>query len=207
MRATGFSFGNKQLLKPKLVELPPFEGAWRDLQENQHSLLKRYELLERVAAQRLKVAEKDRFPEFQPQLGYSRNEEGDDFIGIGFSIDLPFFQRNEANISKARSSHSSSRAKLSYFRSERFKEEFKLIYDGATSKREQAKVYEKRVLPSLKKALKGSEKLFQTGQLSLLELWKSQSDFHDALDLSLQLWVEAFNSNIEVTYLTGNMQY
>jgi outer membrane protein TolC len=207
MRMSDLRLKGRTLSKPSAVSLPDFSDIWNDVQENNHSLLNRYKLNKKIAQQRVEIARRDQFSGFEPEVGYSRNEEGDDFVGIGLSFELPFFNRNDSEIKRTETAQTATAATLAYLRGAEFEEEFLLLYNGSMAKMQQVKVYEEKVLPALNKALEKSEQLFQSGQLSLFELWTIQTDFHEALDRSMELSMESFQSNIEISILSGTILY
>ncbi|MCB0328383.1 MAG: TolC family protein [Bdellovibrionales bacterium] len=207
-RLTGFTIGEERLVKPEIESLPPFSRIWTEVKANEQGLIKRYMLQSRLDDEKVRLADTDTLSAgIQPQIGYARNEDGNHFVGLGFTIPLPFFNTNNGNREAARATRDQSSAFLSYFKSKRFKEEFKLLYDGATAKYQQANKYEEEVLPALRSALKSSEELFQNGQLSLFELWTAQTDYHAALDRTTELFVEAFQDHLQLSLISGDLTF
>jgi outer membrane protein TolC len=202
-RLSGKIIEHTNLEKVQLRTLPEISVIWRELEQNESSLLKRYQLWHQLNQEQLHLAKQDRFSAFQPQIGYTRNEDGDHFVGVGFSVALPLFQRNEADIGQRRAQLDASQATLSYLRSNEFKEEFRLLVEGVTAKIKQAETYERTVVPGLKKVLESSEDLFKNGQLTLLELWKAKTEYHDAQDESMAVWGEALALHVELAALCG----
>ncbi|NBW40391.1 TolC family protein [bacterium] len=202
-RLTGKSLPHRPLAKIELNELPGFAFLWNEIEQSDMSVLKRLSAKQQLHRSQENLAQKDRYLSLQPQVAYSKNEDGDNFLGIGFSMNLPLFQGNRAERYRSSSQASATNDRLNYLKSHEFRDEFRLFLHGASAKLQQAKVFQEEVVPKLKEALDSSESLFNNGQLTVLELWEAKSDYHEGLDDSTALWSEVLAMQLEVFVLTG----
>ncbi len=203
LRSTNFDPRDFKLLKPELSTIPEFENFASSLQADQKSLLGRMKARMKLASEQERLARRDSYPEFTPQLTYSRNEDGNDFAGFGFSVPLPFFDSNQAEIKKQQAVRKQQKSQLDYIQSEHFERELRILYESVQIKLKQAQAYEQRVIPMLRESLQLSRKALDIGQGSPLDVWTAQLEFHEALDRSTELWIEAFSGFTELSILCG----
>ncbi|MBD2231473.1 TolC family protein [Phormidium tenue] len=194
------------------LELPPIElvgtsteSILQSVEEGSLPIQTRYELLAKVAREREKLARKDAFPAFSPQIGYQRTEDGGSFVGVGIQFELPFSNRNQAEILRRQGEATYARAKNAYSRSDAFREEVKLSLRSMEALRQQAETYKKEVIPSLVSALGSYEAQFQAGAETVLPIWQAQRELADAQLASLDLWLRMFTARSEVSILLGKI--
>lgn len=194
------------------LELPPIElvgtsteSILQSVEEGSLPIQTRYELLAKVARKREELARKDAFPAFSPQIGYQRTEDGGSFVGVGIQFELPFSNRNQAEILRRQGEATYARAKNAYSRSDAFREEVKLSLRSMDALRQQAETYKKDVIPSLVSALGSYEAQFQAGAGTVLPIWQAQRELADAQLASLDLWLRTFTARSEVSILLGKI--
>lgn len=181
------------------------ESILQSFEEGSLPIQTRYELLAKVAREREKLARKDAFPVFSPQIGYQRTEDGGSFVGVGIQFELPFFNRNQAEIFRRQGEATYARAKNAYSRSDAFREEVTLSLRSMEALRQQAETYTKDVIPSLINALGSYEAQFQAGAGTVLPIWQAQRELADAQLASLNLWLQTFTARSEVSILLGQI--
>jgi outer membrane protein TolC len=202
-KLSGCLIESEHYSRPTLEALPEFSEIWAEIRSNPSGLVKRYSLQAQLKEQELALANSEQISAFAPHLEYSRNDDGDHFVGIGVALPLPIFNRNNSKRKLKSSQTSISKNLLQYVTSPIFQDELRLIHSGIRAKHRQAKTYEEKVLPALREASKSSEELFRNGQLSLFELWTAQNEFNAALKEGLALWLETFDEALKLSLLTG----
>ncbi len=133
----------------------------------------RFELRAKEAAYKkaeaeLRLAIYRQYPNLKVGPSYERESEGGDFLGIGASIELPLFDRNQGIIAEKEYSREKARAEyralLHGLRADAY---------GARQKlrraREEVDAQEKEILPLLRKSRDLVERAFQAGELNVLD--------------------------------------
>ncbi len=125
------------------------------------ALLKR----EEAARARLSVAQADRLGPMEAGLLLSENLDFDSLsVGIGFTMDLPFWNRNEAAIAGAQTSVAAARSELRQFEPARVSAIVKLRYRSAVTAEQSASRYRSEVVPLFETALSQAQDSMAKGQ-------------------------------------------
>lgn len=185
------------------LALPPIERSAVFGNSEALPIAKRIDLLGRLANEQYRLSRLDSFPAFAPRILYNRNEEGTDYVGIGLSIELPFFDRNQAEKMKRNAELNSAKATERYFQGSEFNEELELLLSSALLSSKQVSAYEQRVIPSLRESLSASEKQLRAGQGSVLQVWQVRSQLNEAQSRRLELWLKALSERSELSALVG----
>jgi hypothetical protein len=93
-----------------------------------------------------------------------------------------------------------------YVHGDEFEVELRALYDQVKTQIEQARLYEREVLPPLTQGMKLSEEAFRSAQIPLLQLWEVQKRYQEAIDRSTELWIDAFGGLTELSLLCGELQ-
>jgi outer membrane protein TolC len=125
------------------------------------ALLKR----EEAARARLSIEQTDRFGPME--AGLLAEHDRDDnrlLLGIGFTMDLPFWNRNEAAIAGAQASVDAARSELKQFEPARVSAIVKLRYRSAVTAEQSAIRYRSEVVPLFEAALSQAQDAMAKGQ-------------------------------------------
>ena len=125
------------------------------------ALLKR----EEAARARLSIEQSDRFGPME--AGLLAEHDRDDnrlLLGIGFTMDLPFWNRNEAAIAGAQASVDAARSELKQFEPARVTAIVKLRYRSAVTAEQSAIRYRSEVVPLFEAALSQAQDAMAKGQ-------------------------------------------
>ena len=125
------------------------------------ALLKR----EEAARARLSVAQSDRLGPMEAKL--LAQQDTDDnrlLLGIGFTFDLPLWNRNEAAIAGAQASVDAARSELRQFEPARVSSIVKLRYRSAVTAEQSAIRYRSEVVPLFEAALSQAQDAMSKGQ-------------------------------------------
>ena len=176
--------------------------ALRRSKENELGTRRRVDLLENVAKKQTELAKVDSFPNFSPSLLYE-HEDNSDFIGFGFSFELPFFGRNRGEILRTQEKSREIRVRKNYLDGDAFRSELEATLKSVELKFNQAKTYESEVSPLFREALKAAERQFESGQSSVLQLWQALLALIDANEEQLMLWVSAYGARSKLSLMLG----
>jgi outer membrane protein TolC len=125
------------------------------------ALLKR----EEAARARLSIAQADRFGPMEAGiLAEHDTDRGGILLGIGFTFDLPLWNRNEAAIAGAQASIDAARGELKQFEPARVAAVVKLRYRSALTAEQSAIRYRSEVVPLFETALSKAREAMTKGQ-------------------------------------------
>jgi outer membrane protein TolC len=125
------------------------------------ALLKR----EEAARARLSVAQSDRLGPMEAKLLAQQDTEDNRLLlGIGFTFDLPLWNRNEAAIAGAQASVDVARSELKQFEPARVSAVVKLRYRSALTAEQSAIRYRSEVVPLFEAALSQAQDAMSKGQ-------------------------------------------
>ncbi len=125
------------------------------------ALLKR----EEAARARLSIAQADRLGPMEAGLLVGRDIDGENLsVGIGFTMDLPIWNRNQAAIAGARASVAAARSELRQFEPDRVSAVVKLRHRSAVTAEQSAIRYRSEVVPLFEAALLKAQDSIAKGQ-------------------------------------------
>jgi len=202
-RVSGAELTDKTLVAPPAPRLPPKDDVLREADENTLPAQKRAEILARVATKQRELARLDAFPRFSPGIGYERTGEDTEQVIVGFSIDLPFFDRNQAARRRALGAELAAMHLRDYATSGRLGDEAKMRHEVVSALAEQRRRFEEQVIPSRERALKGYRKQFDMGQGTAFQVWQAQRELTDTRLRVLDLWSQERTALAELGILLG----
>ena len=204
IKLSNLELKNISLRKPDELSVPTLEEARRRSKENPLGIRKRVELLERVAQKQSLLAKQDSTTGFTPRILYEHTDERKDFIGVGISFELPFFNRNQGEKIRTKAKERELRVRRQYLEGEGFLAQLAALVRRAEASAKQARTYEKRVFPLFKEALAAAEHQFEAGQTSVLQLWQTFGELNSANEELLEFWVRAYAARSELSLLLGD---
>lgn len=199
----GVSMSARALAKPELSFRLDVDEVRAKEKENSIGTTQRALLLTELAEGQRRLAKRDAFPEFTPQLLVSRDDEGKTFVGAGITIPLPFSDRNQPQIIQREAELRAATARREYVQNGDFKEEIASLVDAVNLAMDEAKLFETKVVPAFRDSLGFQEKQFAAGSGSIVQIWQTQREVFDAQARALELWTKAFGLRIELEILTG----
>lgn len=120
---------------------------------------------EEAARARLSVAQSDRLGPMEAKLlAQQDTDENRLLLGIGFTFDLPLWNRNEAAIAGAQASVDAARSELRQFEPARVSAVVKLRYRSALTAEQSAIRYRSEVVPLFEAALSQAQDAMAKGQ-------------------------------------------
>ena len=151
--------------RPSGLSLPGDSGALEKFAIRRTPL--RLALLKReeAARARLSIAQADRLGPMEAGLIVGRDIDfGNPSIGIGFTMDLPFWNRNEAAVAGAQAAVHAARSELKQFEPARVSAIVKLRYRSALTAEQSAIRYRSEVVPLFETALSQAQNAMAKGQ-------------------------------------------
>jgi outer membrane protein TolC len=165
-RRIGYRSGNVIVVeRPSGLPLPTSSSSLEKFAIHRTPL--RLALLKREEAARaqLAIAQSDRFGPIQAGILAEHDTAGGGaFLGLGFTFDLPLWNRNEAAIAGAQASIDAARGELKQFEPARVAAVVKLRYRSALTAEQSAIRYRSEVVPLFETALSKAQEAMAKGQ-------------------------------------------
>ena len=196
---TGFSPLKRRLTKPTIAEIP--KDLIRRFTEGSLKVQEQLDLLSKVASESLNLAERDAFPELRPRLVYAHTNDGGEFYGVGISVPLPFWNRNQNAIHAASAQKQAAEKTRTFYQSDAFKEQLTEIQSALSSSLNELDIYEKKVLPEFQTAFGAFDQQLRAGQGSTLQLWQTLISLNDSSKTFAELWAKTFGERAELGIL------
>lgn len=203
IRLSGVDFSERTFVKPATIKVPTKDTILALAEKGELPIQARQRLQAELASKQFALARKDSLPAFAPRIAFQHTDDGDDRIVAGFSMELPFFDRNQGEKIQRQAALQSERVKSEYFLSDSFRSEILAAWKRAELKEKESLLIENQIIPSLKAALSSFETQLKAGQGVLLQLWESQRELADVERESLAVWFESRKAYSELRVLLG----
>ncbi len=163
----------------------------------------RVDLLTSLSQEQRRLADLDAIPEIAPRIVYQHTNDGGDFIGAGFAIPLPLFNRNRGAIDQASAELRALERRKERLTEGGFESQIRALTIAARSSAEQATIFQQRVVPSFEAALRSQEQLFSQGKGNVLQVWQTLRTYNDAQREALAVSLAAIGATIQLSILIG----
>jgi cobalt-zinc-cadmium efflux system outer membrane protein len=167
------------------------------------SVSSRNTLLRSLVREQLKLAELDAYPMISPRAVYQHTNDGGDFVGFGFSVPLPVFNRNQGDRMRTSAEERFVGARDQFFTEGGIDVQVTTVRSAASSLQRQVDTYRAKVVPAFEIALKGEERLFSHGQGSVLSVWQTFRALNEARLNHLALVLQAVSTRTQLSILVG----
>lgn len=202
-RLSGVSVQNKSLQKVDDTLFLSEDELERLVRESDLPIQKRVQLLKDLARKQVEVARLDSFPTISPLIGYSRHDDGIDQVTVGFSVPLPFFNRNQGERIKAQGALAAAEREEKYSTSDVMVEEAQLIYAAYQSLKKQVELYEAGVIPAKKRAVDAYYRQFDAGIGTAFQLWQAFRELNSSQLRVIELRTSLASVRAQINALTG----
>jgi len=203
VRLRGDNLTDRTLAKPSIIKLPSKDEILSLAEKGELPIQARQRLQAELASKQFALARRDSLPAFAPRIAFQHTDDGDDRIVAGFSMELPFFDRNQGERVQKQAASQSERVKSEYLLSDSFRSEILAALKRAELKSKESTLIENQIIPSLKAALSSFETQLKAGQGVLLQLWESQRELADVEREALSVWFESREAHSELRVLLG----
>lgn len=195
------------------LELPSIEVLTQKADESPIGLKSRLELARKLSVARRSLAEDDQFPTIAPRLLYQHTNDGGDFFGIGVTMPLPFFNRNQGELTRAladeqlalseRNAWSDSEAGDGEKTNGTGKHRLTLMRSVAASKLSGAALYQSKVVPSFESALKAQIQMYKSGRGNVMQVWQMLRELTSVKGEAVQRAVAAEIARAQLSIMVG----
>jgi outer membrane protein TolC len=164
------------------------------------ALLKR----EEAARARLSMAQADRLGPMEARLLAQQNTDQNRLLlGIGFTMDLPIWNKNEAAIAGAQASVDAARSELKQFEPARVSAVVKLRYQSALSAQQSAIRYRSDVVPLFETALSQARDAMAKGQGGITQIQPIINRLTQTRMRAFELGITALETRAELEAALG----
>lgn len=158
-----------------------------------------------VAKARYEVAEQDAImPELAPRFLYERNSDGtEEGVGIGIRLSIPLWNRNDAEVGRARSQLSLAETELAVFDKLDLENIIKARHAQALDSQTRARNYRNNILPSYEKSYDLTKQMFDSGQSSILDLWQVRERINNIQESTLEALSDSIKARLALEEAIG----
>ena len=189
---------------PKSPEIPDLafltsvaghEGSIRSLLESRKALAER----------RYQVARQDAgFPEFAPRAVIVRDfDENNTTVLLAGSLAVPSSDRNNAELSRATAERRLAQSNLNALNEQSFANVLAASFEQAKATQISASTYRNKIVPSWDEVQSITDKKFENGQASILDLFQMRERITDVQSEALQTYLNSIEARIELESLIG----
>ena len=191
-------------IKPELLEdLPPPEVLLIKSRASDLAERTRLDLFDDLAAEESHLAELDGYPPVTPRLVYQHTNDGGDFLGLGVTVPLPFWDRNQAARMRTGAEQQVIKRKKTFFDEGGLEAQIRYLRNSAQNSKEQADIFAINVVPSFEGALQAQERQYESGKGNVLQVWQTLRALNDVQTQSLTHWLEAVTARVQLSILVG----
>lgn len=200
---TGSPCSLEALASDNTADIPPAEDLIAQAETSDISETARIDILLHLNEEQLKVAQMDVYPSITPQLIYQHTNDGGDFIGAGFTIPLPFWNRNQSELTRSTAEKKAVDARFAFLRAGGLKNQIITLRDAVTNALEHSQIFREKVVPSFEKALKSQERLYYQGKSNVLQVWQLFTTLNQVKAEGLQHRLESHALKMQLSALIG----
>lgn len=190
--------------RPSGLSLPASSGALESFAVRRTPL--RLALLKReeAAQAKLSIAQADRLGTMEAGLLVASDIDHDNLsVGVGFTMDLPIWNRNEAAIAEAQAAVGAARSELRQFEPSRVSAVVKLRYQSALSAEQSAIRYRSEVVPLFEAALTQARDAMAKGQGGISQLQPIINRLTQTRMRAFELQISALEARAELEGALG----
>jgi cobalt-zinc-cadmium efflux system outer membrane protein len=188
---------------PSFGKIPAAEVLLDKARSSHISEKARYDLIQELTTEQLRLAELDAFPVVAPRVVYQHTNDGGDFVGAGITIPLPLWNRNQAEITRASAERELAQRKSNLINSGGLELQVTSSHAAAVSSERQAEIYSAHVEAAFKTALTSEERAYASGKGGVLDVWQTFRALNEAQVTSLSLRQQAALARARLSILVG----
>ena len=195
------SFDAERPISPEIPDLSYLTGV----AGNEGSIRSLLEARKALAERRYAVARQDAsFPEFAPRAVIKQGFDTDNTtVLLGVSIALPIWDRNNAEVSRAVAERRLAQSNLNALNEQNFANVLAAAYEQAKATQISASTYRNKILPAWNEVESITDKKFENGQASILDLFQMRERMVSVQSEALQTYLNSIEARIELESLIG----
>lgn len=204
LRMAGMDQTSFDAKRPQSPEIPDLT-ALTSIAGNEGSIRSLLESRKALAERRYNVARQDAgFPEFAPRAVIERDlDEDSTAILFGVNIAIPIWDRNNAELSRANAERRLAQSNLNAMNEHNFVNVLAASYEQAKATQISASTYRNKIVPSWNDVQSITDKKFENGQASILDLFQMRERITDVQSEALQVYLNSIEARIELESLVG----
>ena len=203
LKISGCDLARATLEPPELKAPPALEALLKIGVETDLNPLQRARRAAELAREQVRLAELDRISTITPRVVYEHTNDGSDFFGVGITVPLAIWDRNQGQRVIAAARDDQRRAELDMLSAGALEKHIEMLQRASQTSYEQAQVFKSQVLPSFRGALESQEREFQSGKGSILQLWQSLRALSEAQEQELSLRVRSAEVLSQLSLFVG----
>ena len=190
--------------RPEISDLPDL-ATLASLAENEGSIRSLLESRKTLAERRYNVAQQDAgFPEFAPRAIIEHDfDDSSTVILFGVTIAIPIWDRNKAELVRARAERHLAQSNLNALREHHFANVLSAAFEQARATQQSALNYRNKIVPSWHEVQLIADKKFANGQASILDLFQIRKRMTDVQSEALQIYLHSIEARISLESLIG----
>lgn len=195
------SFDAERPISPEIPDLSYLTGV----AGNEGSIRSLLEARKALAERRYAVARQDAgFPKFAPRAVIKQDFDTDNTtVLLGVSIALPIWDRNNAEVSRAVAERRLAQSNLNALNEQNFANVLAAAYEQAKATQISASTYRNKILPAWNEVESITDKKFENGQASILDLFQMRERMVSVQSEALQTYLNSIEARIELESLIG----
>ena len=204
LRMAGMDQTSFDAKRPKSPEIPDL-AVLTSLAGNEGSIRSLLESRKALAETRYNVARQDAgFPEFAPRAVIERDlDEDSTAILFGVNIAIPIWDRNNAELSRANAERRLAQSNLNALNEQNFANVLAASFEQAKATQISASTYRNKIVPSWNDVQSLTDKKFENGQASILDLFQMRERITDVQSEALQTYLNSIEARIGLESLIG----
>ena len=204
LRMAGMNQTSFDAKRPKSPEIPDLISL-TSLASNESSIRSLLQSRKNLADKRYQVAQQDSgFSEFAPRAAINHDfDEDSTAILFGVNIAIPIWDRNDAELSRATAERRLAQSNLKALDEQNFANVLAASYEQAKAAQMSASTYRNKIVPSWNDVQSLTDKKFENGQASILDLFQMRERITDVQSEALQTYLNSIEARIELESLVG----
>lgn len=202
-RISALKIPPEKLVNPLFPPLPLHSELLQRALDNPLSITKRTALFERTAEKQLALARQNARGIIAPRIVFDHADSGSDRLGVGISVPLPFFNRNQPEIQQREVALQQQKAASQYLTNGAFEDELSALYLAVTTTERQLQIYRNEVIPNLLKSLYLQNQQLERGQGSVTQVWQIQQQLLSAESSAIDVWQSSIRARLQLWSLVG----
>lgn len=183
--------------------LPSEEELLQRAVKSPLGLSQRVLMMRQLAEAQQDVAQDDALPALSPRIVYQHTNDGGDFLGVGVTVPLPLFSRNQGGRERSSGELKEAQREESLLEGDGLKVKISLLRRATFAAEQQAEIYSTKVVPSLQRAYQSQQELFKSGKGNVVQVWQVVRELISTKKESLRKQVKAEMSRVRLSVLIG----